>query len=144
MNLNECNYKEIGIRLKQARINAGLSIPDVSAQTQKSTGNLSELENGKYLPSTKALLLLSDIYNVSIDWILTGRTDTKTPIVKNLPSFIPDEELRPYLERINQLLDVEDDDKKNMRGWVIVQLRKAFPEIAGEIKKDNEKEETSG
>jgi hypothetical protein len=77
--------------------------------------------------------------NASLDWILTGRTDTR-----NLPSFIPDEELRPYFEKTNQLLDIEDDDKKNMKGWVIVQLRKAFPEIAGEIKKDNEKEGQSG
>jgi transcriptional regulator with XRE-family HTH domain len=143
MNLDESNYKEIGIRLKQARINAGLSIPDVSAQTQKSTGNLSELENGKYLPSTKALLLFSDIYRVSIDWILTGRTDTKIPSDNNPPSFFPDEELKPYFKKINELLEIGSADKQHMRGWIIIQLEKAFPEIAEEIKKDNQREAVS-
>jgi transcriptional regulator with XRE-family HTH domain len=35
---------------------------------------LSKFEAGKRLPTTEALLILSDFYNVSIDYIL-GRTD---------------------------------------------------------------------
>jgi transcriptional regulator with XRE-family HTH domain len=137
INLAKNNCQDIGKRLKQARLDADLSIPDVAAQTKKSTGNISELENGKYLPSTKALLLLSDIYKVSIDWLLTGRADAEIPSRENAPPFIPDQELRPYFEKINQLLDMEPTDQQHMRGWIIIQLKKAFPEIEAEMTKED-------
>lgn len=39
-----------------------------------SSGNLSEIENNKILPSSLALIALSDALNCSIDWILTGKS----------------------------------------------------------------------
>jgi transcriptional regulator with XRE-family HTH domain len=45
---------------------------DVERETGISVGNISGWENGKNLPSAKALLKLAKLYNISIDWILRG------------------------------------------------------------------------
>jgi transcriptional regulator with XRE-family HTH domain len=58
--------------LAQARQKAGLSVRDASRKSEISSGNISGIETGRYLPSAKALIILSQLYNVSIDWILKG------------------------------------------------------------------------
>ena len=45
-------------------------------QTSITSGNVSCIENGKYLPSSTALIELSQVLDCSIDWILTGNTST--------------------------------------------------------------------
>jgi transcriptional regulator with XRE-family HTH domain len=62
----------IAKRLLKARERTGLSVRDVSRATGLSAGNISALEKGRYLPSSKALILLSKCYNVTADWILKG------------------------------------------------------------------------
>lgn len=64
----------IGIRIKTRRKQLGLTLAQVSENTDISTGNLSCIEQGKYLPSANALLSLSQKLNCSIDWILTGNS----------------------------------------------------------------------
>lgn len=63
---------EIGERIKQRRIELGLTQRQIKQATGISSGNMSDLENGNRLPSTPALIALSDILNCSIDWILKG------------------------------------------------------------------------
>lgn len=62
----------IGGRIKAARRALGLTLSQVQAQTDLSTGNLSDIENNRYLPSAKALIRLGRCYDVPIDWILYG------------------------------------------------------------------------
>jgi transcriptional regulator with XRE-family HTH domain len=62
----------ISKRLLKAREKTGLSVRDVGRATGLSAGNISALEKGRYLPSSKALILLSKCYNVTADWILKG------------------------------------------------------------------------
>lgn len=62
----------IGKRIKQRRNELHITQTQIQSKTSISSGNLSCIENGKYLPSTTALLELSNILNCSIDWILTG------------------------------------------------------------------------
>ena len=121
-------------RLKNARISKGLTILEVSNKTGISTGNLSELENGKHDPSAKALVLLSELYEVSVDWILKGEhvrlentsCDQKSNII------CPPEELMLFLGLITEAW-FNGDHKTH--GWIIVQLRRSFPEIAELVKK---------
>jgi hypothetical protein len=42
------------------------------------------------------------------------------------------------------LLDVEsaDEQQQHMKGWIIIQLQKAFPEIAEEINKGDDESES--
>lgn len=65
----------IGERIQARRSELGISSNQVQQQTGISTGNLSAIENGKVLPSAKALIALSGILDCSIDWILTGNSN---------------------------------------------------------------------
>jgi transcriptional regulator with XRE-family HTH domain len=62
----------IGKRIRYARKINKLSLTEVRNMTGLSTGNLSELENDKFAPSSNALIALRQLFGVSIDWILTG------------------------------------------------------------------------
>jgi transcriptional regulator with XRE-family HTH domain len=132
----------IGSRLRIARENTKLTIPEVSQKSGISTGNLSKLENDVNKPSSDALISLSNIYDVSIDWILKGYNNKTNPSFEKLLILeTPDVEVKKILEKLSSLWQKEDRD---IQGWIKIQLMRAFPEIAEEIKKDNEKEETSG
>lgn len=62
----------VGERLKHARKIKGLTLNDIKANSGVSTGNLSEIENNKVLPSTPTLISICRILDISIDWLLTG------------------------------------------------------------------------
>ena len=62
--------ESIGVRLKHRRNELGITLAQISGQTSISSGNLSCIENGKYLPSAVALIELSKVLQCSIDWIL--------------------------------------------------------------------------
>ncbi len=64
----------IGQRIKDKRIELQLTQSYIQKNTSISSGNLSCIENGKYLPSATALIELSHVLNCSIDWILTGES----------------------------------------------------------------------
>lgn len=64
--------KVIGERIKKRRKELNLTQQQIKAATGISTGNMSEIENGSKLPSTPALISLSNVLDCSIDWILKG------------------------------------------------------------------------
>jgi transcriptional regulator with XRE-family HTH domain len=68
--MNDIN--DIGKRIQNVRKLKNLSSTDIYNLTGISTGNLSEIENNKKLPSAKALISLKRVLDVSIDYILTG------------------------------------------------------------------------
>jgi transcriptional regulator with XRE-family HTH domain len=90
----------IANRLLKARESAGLSLKDVNQKTGISTGNISCWENGKYLPGANALVSLSKLYNVTIDWILKG-----------------DE---AFFDK-NLMKDIFEDLLKNKQEWVLIE-----------------------
>ena len=65
---------DIGTRIKQRRNELGLKQLQIQEQTGISSGNLSDIENGKKLPSAPALLALSTVLDCSIDWMLKGES----------------------------------------------------------------------
>ncbi len=64
----------IGTRIKERRKNLGFTQLNIKELTGISSGNMSDIENGKCLPTASALIKLSKTLNCSIDWILTGTT----------------------------------------------------------------------
>lgn len=121
---------EIYERLKEARLKNGLSTTKVSKLTKISEGNLSDLEKGIYKPSTNTLLQLSDVYGVSIDWLLKGETPNFYSIT---------EENREIISMLQMLYQDWEQADDATRGWIVVQLRRAFPEIVERVKKGLEK-----
>lgn len=64
----------IGTRIKQRRTDLGLKQLQIKELTGISSGNLSDIENNNKLPSSRALISLSNALDCSIDWILTGES----------------------------------------------------------------------
>lgn len=130
---NRVDLDGISTRLKLIRHKLNLTPNQVCKKTGISTGNLCELENGKYPPSAKTIILLSEMYGVSTDWILKG----STPSPKDNPDsenrqLLPNKELFSFFQKLSKLWS---DGDRDIQGWIIVQLRLAFPQIANEIKK---------
>lgn len=69
----------IGTRIRTRRLALGLTLKDVADREGLHTGNLSELENDKYLPSVPALIALSRALDVSVDWLLGLSQDIPDP-----------------------------------------------------------------
>lgn len=63
----------IGQRIKRKRKEMNLTMKDIQSITGISTGNMSDLENDKYMPSVVALQSISKVLSVSIDWLVNGQ-----------------------------------------------------------------------
>lgn len=105
----------IGQRIKERRKELKITQTQIQQETSISSGNLSCIENGKYLPSAVALLELSKILDCSIDWILTG----KSSISEN--SLILDNK---ETELLNGFRELSEDDKEELLGLLHLKLRK--------------------
>jgi transcriptional regulator with XRE-family HTH domain len=107
--------QSIGIRIKQRRNELGLKQLQIKELTGISSGNLSDIENGKKLPSTPALLALSETLDCSIDWILKGESPENENIILSS-------------ERENELLNgfrqLDQDDQDELMGLLALKLRK--------------------
>ena len=123
----------IGTRLKLARISKKLTIPQVSEKTGISKGNLSIIENDKTKPSADALTLLSDLYGVSVDWILKGEIKLQEDGTSDIAPIYTIKEFKFFMKEIESIWETGDTETK---GWIVVQLRKAFPEMESRIRKN--------
>lgn len=107
--------QSIGIRIKQRRNELGLKQLQIKELTGISSGNLSDIENGKKLPSTPALLALSETLDCSIDWMLKGESPENENIILSS-------------ERENELLNgfrqLDQDDQDELMGLLALKLRK--------------------
>ena len=123
----------IGKRLQAIREIRTLQPKDVHEATGISLGNLHTLENDKTKPSADALMKLSKLYGVTTDWILLGETQGRDGSKGDgLSVEVPNLELAVYFARIGEIWERGDAETK---AWVMVQLRRAFPEIEQKIRK---------
>ena len=105
----------IGQRIKERRKELKITQTQIQRETSISSGNLSCIENGKYLPSAIALLELSKILDCSIDWILTGKSSLSkiNPILDNEET-----------DLLNGFRQLSEDDKEELLCLLHVKLRK--------------------
>lgn len=113
---------DIGKRIKELRKQLGITQLDISEKCGISSGNLSNIENGRVLPSANALVDLSNILNCTTDYILKGQSTTnESAIVFNneetilLQSYrkLSSKDRKEILGIINlKLPDVEKIDKE--------------------------------
>ena len=69
----------VGVRLRQARQESGLSLREVARQLGVSASFVSQLENGKSQPSVATLYSLAQLLNVSIDELFAPVSMSKPP-----------------------------------------------------------------
>jgi transcriptional regulator with XRE-family HTH domain len=65
--------KEIGKRIRDCRLEAGISARQLAARIGCTPANISKIENGRQRISVDSLILLSRLSGKSCDWILTGK-----------------------------------------------------------------------
>jgi transcriptional regulator with XRE-family HTH domain len=110
----------IGKRIRYARKLNKLSLTDVKNETGLSTGNLSELENDKFAPSSNALIAFRKLFNVSIDWILTGALPMEVlereTVNEDSGIYLSDEEK----ELIELYRKLDKEKKRDIRGFLQV------------------------
>jgi transcriptional regulator with XRE-family HTH domain len=83
-------------------------------------------ENDKSTPSAETLQKLADIFEVSLDYLLSDSPKNITGIPIKDPSLIP------YFEELDQL---DEDDKKTIKSMIeALAMRKKVKEMAGEKK----------
>lgn len=63
---------EIGEKLKNSRVNAGMTQEKVAEEINVSRQTISNWENGKSLPDVISVIKLSDLYGISLDELLKG------------------------------------------------------------------------
>lgn len=96
----------IGQRIKERRNQLNITGKQIKEATGISTGNLSEIENGKILPSATALMELSKALECSCDYILFGESRiSESPLRSN----IRDSE-RQFIEQFRCLSDNDKED----------------------------------
>lgn len=69
---------ELGQRIRTHRAAAGMSQDDLAARVYVSRQTISSWENDKTYPDVQSLLLLSEIFNTSIDDLIKGDVETMT------------------------------------------------------------------
>lgn len=74
MSNNHLSFTEkIGQRLKQVRLNKGLSAVEVCKQLNIGTSSMSNYERGERMPSLEILIKISELYEMSIDELVGVR-----------------------------------------------------------------------
>lgn len=104
----------IGNRIKERRKALKLSGTQIKQQTGISTGNLSDIENGKSLPSAIALIELSKVLNCSTDYILFGDVRSSE---NNSNSKLRENDL----QLLKQFHSLSDDDQEEI--LMMIQLK---------------------
>ena len=108
----------IGQRIRFIRKKKNLTLTDIKKLTGLSTGNLSELENDKFMPSASALIALKNTLKVSIDWILTGEKPRTyhLPSQKNVRYYKKNTSINKK-ERIDDMSSLNEDEKRLLLGY---------------------------
>ena len=65
-----------GTRLKQKRLQKGLTRPALSNMTGVAVNTIGSAENGNCMPMLYTALVLAEAFDVSLDWMV-GRTDNE-------------------------------------------------------------------
>lgn len=90
----EINKKLIGIRIMQRRKSRGLTQEDLAEKVGLSKNHISNIECGKYVPTTQLIMQICNILGETPDYYLIGRiteeTEKITALVKSMPAHSQD------------------------------------------------------
>lgn len=97
----DVNMESIGKRVKEIRLQKKLTHTDIHKQCGIASGALSMIENGKRVPSAIILYRIAEVLNVSVDWLITGKST-------NSKNTLESEEI---LLKLFRELDFDDQDE---------------------------------
>ena len=96
----------IGQRIKERRKELHITQTQIREHCGISSGNLSGIETGRYLPSAVSLIELARILDCSVDWILTGESSNS----KNLSFVDIKENDRKLLDYFHDMSEADQED----------------------------------
>ena len=73
----EEEMKQVGKRLKQARLEKRLTLKELSALVGLSYSQLSLIENGEYMLNEKRAADIGEVFHVGVEWLLHGEERNK-------------------------------------------------------------------
>ncbi len=98
----------MGKRIKEQRKALGLTQQDIYEKIDVSQNHYSRIENGHVGVSLEVLVQLSDILNISVDYILTGHiSEDKLPEFALKYSQLSDKQKNYINNQINTLLEYD-------------------------------------
>lgn len=113
--------ESIGERIKKLRKEKGITQTTVKEKTGISSGNMSDIENGKSLPSACALIGLSRLFECTTDYILFGDSQITEIEVKKKKTDQEDRLLayyraisKPEQEELLSIAKMKSDKEKRM------------------------------
>lgn len=129
------NLIEIGKRIKEIR--GDLKQKDVAAEFGVERSYVSNIEQGRTKPSFEFVVFLAKRFNTSIDWILLGKRNGTSDSVAGVREA---DQAGPPLEpelalMINYLIKLWKTDNPDIKGWMKIQFRRAFPDFEDDVKK---------
>ena len=109
-------------RIKKRRLELNFSQKKLAGLAGVSTGNMSDIESGKCMPSSSAAISLARALHCSIDWLLTGKEFSETTSAispedaqhLSLYHMLPPEERSEIDYLINYKLERLKGDSKKM------------------------------
>lgn len=124
--------KSIGLRIRERRKDLKITGAEIKEKTGISTGNLSDIENGKSLPSALAIIQLSQVLQCSTDYILFGDIASSPS-----PAYLRNSDLRDSeTQLLDQFRTLSADDQEEI--FAMIQLkysRRKLPKAEKQDKK---------
>ena len=117
-------------RLKELRLNAGLTQKDLAKAIEVGRTTISEYESGKIVPKQEVLLKLANHFNVSVDY-LTGVSNERATRKQNAS------DLDAMLNTIHHILLDEYDTPVTYEGEVLSETQKLLIDQHIEQLRDN-------
>lgn len=115
-------YNDFANRLKQLRLQKNLSQKDVAELIGINITNYGNYERADAIPSAESLQKLAGIFEVSIDYLLTGRTDDA--LIANLA----DKDLLKLFQEIEKFSDADKEHVKFVLESIV--KNKKFQQLA--------------
>ena len=106
--------EEVGKRIKARRIELNLKQLQIKDKTGISSGNLSDIENGKKEPSLRALCIYHEFFNVPFEYLLgTGELENSSEYSKytNLIASLADSSSAVDKEMLSLVKEITNTDK---------------------------------
>jgi len=97
--------KEIGQRIRKLRISHGISMDELSSKLGITQGFLGLVERGERGASVRRLVAFSEIFNVSLDYLVSGK-DNPVAIMGNT---LNEHNLHKYAKFIKALSEYSSD-----------------------------------
>lgn len=108
--------KVIGARLKELRLQKGLSLRELAKQAHMSHSFIADIEAGRSNPSLDTVNALAKVLNVSVDYLL-GRTDDPRPIEEIAEEAKNSPEIQAAHRRIEEALAGDPNAEELLAFW---------------------------